>query len=221
MEATNTQIRVLIADDSTLIRRLLMQQLARESDFSVVGEAVNGQDAVRLALEIKPDIVLMDLEMPVLDGIQATEQIRSRDSQIAVVLITGHENLKPLGKMTGAAYTVTKNCTPSELLIVLRNVYETKLITPLEPNDDKVRAVIERLSTEFRLSKRERAVMEKMVGTTNTAAQIAVLLSGEWMKPVTESSVKHTHERTMDKLQIEPRTRTALVQYVMGLKPTS
>ena len=212
----NTQISVLIADDSTLIRRLLIQQLAREPDFYVVGEAENGQDAVRLVLELRPNIVLMDLNMPILNGVQATEQIRSRDPRILVLLLTSYEDLAPLGKMAGASDCLTKNCTPTQLLAALRKVYEEGNGATVYESQGDLCSVLERLGAAANLTDREQAVMEKMVGTDLTVAQIARALSVESKQNVTESAAKHTIERAMNKLQIEPRTRAALVKHVMG-----
>ena len=84
---------ILIADDTTLIRTLLMSVLSREPDFSVVGAAEDGRQAVEMALKLRPDVIVMDLDMPHLNGIQAVERILSQYPHVSVVLLTAHKGL--------------------------------------------------------------------------------------------------------------------------------
>src|SRR5262249_36573498 len=81
-------IRILIADDHAVVRRGLRMFLSEEPDFEVVGEAEDGAEAVQLAHELRPDVVLMDLIMPGLDGVAATEQIRRELTETEVVALT-------------------------------------------------------------------------------------------------------------------------------------
>ncbi|MGH3144574.1 MAG: response regulator, partial [Rubrobacter sp.] len=81
-------IRVLITDDHGVVRQGLRMFLSRDPEVEVVGEATNGQEAVRLARELEPDVVLMDLLMPVMDGIAATEAIRAGTPDVEVIALT-------------------------------------------------------------------------------------------------------------------------------------
>jgi DNA-binding NarL/FixJ family response regulator len=83
-----SRIRILIADDEKLFTRLLLRRLAQEPDLEVVGEASNGKEAVELAQSLEPDVILMDLQMPGLNGAQATEKIRALQTQSQVVMLT-------------------------------------------------------------------------------------------------------------------------------------
>ena len=81
-------IRVLIADDHTIVRRGIKALLAQTDDVQVVGEAVNGLEAVRLSRQLDPDIILMDLLMPVMDGIEATRQVTASQPQVRGLVLT-------------------------------------------------------------------------------------------------------------------------------------
>ncbi len=81
-------IRILIADDHTLFRRGLRQFCQDEADFQVVGEAHNGQRAVELACQLQPDVILMDLKMPVMDGVQATWRIMDENPDARIIILT-------------------------------------------------------------------------------------------------------------------------------------
>jgi DNA-binding NarL/FixJ family response regulator len=91
MTVATKAARVLIADDQTLFRAGLARLLSEDSRLEIVGQAVDGQDAVKLAAKLKPDVVLMDLKMPGTDGIEATRQITEADPSIKVLILTTFE----------------------------------------------------------------------------------------------------------------------------------
>jgi chemotaxis response regulator CheB len=92
MCASEDEIRVILADDHALLRQGTTELLNREPDIRVVGEAENGQQAVDLANELRPDVVIMDVRMPVLSGIEATKMIRDSLPQVHVLVLTAHED---------------------------------------------------------------------------------------------------------------------------------
>lgn len=212
-------IRILVADDTTLVRRLLAGQLAREPGFEVVGEAQDGRQAVELALALRPDIILMDLNMPHLNGVEAMERVLAQQPAIKVILLTAHEDLAALGRLSGAAESLDKSCTPQEIAATIRQVYATARAARSNASNassnEMHAAAIERLAARHALTAREQAVVEKVVTTDLTIQQIATALGAETRTDVTLSAVKHSLERAMIKLRVEPRTRAALVKYVL------
>jgi DNA-binding NarL/FixJ family response regulator len=111
-------IRILIADDVAQVRQDLRMLLTLSSDIEVVGEASNGQEAVYQAGLIQPDVVLMDLEMPVLDGYQATEQIKKQQPSCRVVALTvhGYEEARQKAVEAGVNAFIVKG-EPVEILV--------------------------------------------------------------------------------------------------------
>ena len=115
-------IRILVADDHLIIRQGLRLILETESDFELVGEAVDGAEAVRLCLELKPDVVLMDLRMPGMDGLTAIEHLREEQPGIAVVILTtfNEDDLMMRGLRAGAKGYLLKDTDRETLFNTIR-----------------------------------------------------------------------------------------------------
>ncbi|HEY3542854.1 MAG TPA: response regulator transcription factor [Gaiellaceae bacterium] len=111
-------IRVLIADDHRLFAEALEVILAGDARISVVGHASDGGEAVRLAKDLRPDVVLMDISMPVMDGIEAAQAIREDDGNACILMLTGSNSRSDVdrSRQAGAAGYVTKDRIASELI---------------------------------------------------------------------------------------------------------
>ncbi len=123
--AANTDpIRVLIADDHKLFAEALEAILATDRRIGVCGYARNGSEAVSMARELRPDVVLMDISMPVLDGVEATKQIRAGRSDACVLMLTGSNSRDDVDRSreAGAAGYVTKDRIAAELIDAIVDV---------------------------------------------------------------------------------------------------
>jgi two-component system response regulator NreC len=172
------KIRVLLADDHTLIRSGIATLLQSHKDFVVVGEAEDGEEAVRKTGELKPTVVVLDLSMPKLSGIEATKQIRKKYPEVNVLVLTMHENEEYVYQIlkSGAAGYVLKSAGKEELITAIRAAAKgEKFFSPRISQlmaEGYVRRV-EQVATEVEtgdvpLTRREREVLSLVVdGLTN------------------------------------------------------
>jgi two-component system, NarL family, response regulator NreC len=117
-------IRVLIADDHTIVRSGVCLLLNAEPDMQVVGEALDGREALELAGSLQPDVVLMDIAMPVMDGLEATRQLKERWPHIHIIILTMHRSDEYFFEVlkAGASGYILKGAKPGELLDAVRVV---------------------------------------------------------------------------------------------------
>jgi DNA-binding NarL/FixJ family response regulator len=117
-------VRVLLVEDHKLTRMGLKAALKRVSDIDVIGEASNGQEAIEQAEAVKPDVILMDVGMPVLDGIQAAKQIKEKFPEIQIVMLTQHDNERDIfaSLAAGASGYCLKDVEPERLYMAIRSV---------------------------------------------------------------------------------------------------
>jgi DNA-binding NarL/FixJ family response regulator len=197
-------IRVLLADDHKLVRAGLAALLDSTDDLSVVGEAENGRRAVELAAELLPDVILMDLSMPVMDGVEATrEVIRGRPESIVVVLTSFSDQTRVSDALrAGAVGYLLKDSDPRDLLAAVRSAAEGH--APLDPR--VARALLpntEPASPAEGLSVRETQVLRLVaIGLANK--QIGRRLG------ISERTVKAHLGRVFRQIGVADRTSAAL-----------
>ncbi len=208
-------IRVLIADDHHVVRRGLLFFLKTQKDIEVVGEAKNGHEAVSLAESIQPDIILMDLVMPELDGIQATKRIKAKFPKIEILMLTSfsdRDHVVPAMEAGAAGYQL-KDIEPDELVLSIRrimrgeNTLHPEATTTLEMDRQEAQNAPHSLNP---LTPREQDVLAELTkGKSNR--EIASSLF------VTEKTIKTHISNIFTKLQVQDRTQAALYAVKHGL----
>ncbi|MDQ4063284.1 MAG: response regulator transcription factor [Actinomycetota bacterium] len=209
------QIRILITDDHPVVRTGLRGMINGEPDFEVVGEAENGKEAVALTGDLRPQVVLMDLRMPEMDGVTAIGHIKAKHPEIHVLVLTTYESdadiLRAIEK--GATGYLLKDTPREELFEAIRLVARGE--SPLDPGVAARLMQRMRGPSEEGLSTREIEVLELVAhGTSNK--EIAKQL---W---VSETTVKSHMLHIFDKLSVTDRTAAvtaALKRGIIRLEP--
>jgi DNA-binding NarL/FixJ family response regulator len=131
-QGDNRKIRVILAEDHTLVRQSLNSLLEQESDIEVVAEACNGKAAVEMASIKQPEIVIMDINMPIMDGIEATRRIKSKHPHIRVIALSAHkqEDMADAMLQAGAESYLSKRNVGEHLVTAIRSRRRSKLSKP-------------------------------------------------------------------------------------------
>ncbi|MEO8106507.1 MAG: response regulator transcription factor [Actinomycetes bacterium] len=199
-------IRVVIADDHAMVRAGLQQLLASTTDIDVVGSAANGDEAVSLARELRPDVVLMDLQMPVMDGVEATGAIVAAQGDVAVVIVTSFSDRdRIVGAIdAGAVGYLLKDATPDEILSGVRAAARGE--SPLHP-----RAARELLSA--RAQSPSRSTVDLTARETEVLVLVRDGLSNKQIARrlgITERTVKAHLTSCFQRIGVLDRTQAAL-----------
>jgi DNA-binding NarL/FixJ family response regulator len=201
------KIRIVLADDHAILREGIRALLEDQPDMTVVGEAADGRTAVEFAREHRPDVIVMDIGMPLLNGLEATRQIKRDYPDVEVLVLTMHDNEEYVSQLLGAGASgyVLKRAASAELVTAIRAVaqgqsYLSPAVTKLliegyigrKPAESAV------IDTFHTLTAREREVLQ-LVAEGHTNSQIATLLN------ISLKTVKAHRSNLMQKLGIHDR----------------
>jgi len=210
------KIKILIADDHHVVRKGLVFFLQTQPDLEIVGEASNGEEAVKLATSLEPHIVLMDLSMPLLDGIEATKELKKQAPHIQVMILTSfsdQDHVIPALEAGASGYQL-KESDPDELVTAIRKLMNgenqlhpkvtTHLLTRLTKSSEKKVNFIDHLT------KREKDVLKEIAkGKSNKEIGAAL--------HITEKTVKTHVSNILSKLGVQDRTQAALYAVQHGI----
>jgi DNA-binding NarL/FixJ family response regulator len=205
-------IRVLVVDDHAILRDGIRSLLERQEGIAVVGEAGTGREALALVDELRPDIVLMDIAMPEMDGLEATRRIKESHPEVRVLILTQHDNREYVGPLlrAGASGYVLKRSGRREVIMAIHQVYEQGAF--LEPGvarqvlRDYAQAANAESEEESHLTRREHQVL-KLVVEGKSNKEIAQVLR------ISSKTVSVHRSNIMAKLGVH--NSAELVRYVM------
>jgi len=213
-------IRILVVDDQPLMRMGFRMILSAEPGFTVVGEAADGQQAVHLATQLQPDVILMDVRMPGVDGVEATRRIVADRAQARVLILTTFDldEYAFSGLQAGASGFLLKDVPPAELTSAIRAIASGDAVVspritrhlldafvphpghPATPSDPRLE----------QLTLRELEVLQHLAGGLSNAEIAAALF-------VTEGTVKTHVTRTLGKLGLRDRVQAVVFAYQQGI----
>ena len=196
-----SKVRVLIADDHSVVRMGLASLLGTAKNVEIAGEAVNGEDAVRKALKLRPDIVVMDIVMPKKDGVVATEEILAAAPETKVLILTTFGTSDDISRAlkAGATGAIMKSATNHELLAAVQSVAQGKRFISAE-----VEGILANDPPIPELSQRQSEILESIArGLTNK--EIATQLD------ISLESVKSHVKVILEKLEASSRTEAAAI----------
>lgn len=217
------KIRILIADDHAILREGIRALLAFQGDMEVVGEAADGSEAIQQCRRLHPDIVLMDIAMPGLGGLEATLEIRKEDPRIKILVLTQYEEREYIRRFlkAGVSGYVLKKAVSSELATAIRAAYRGGLVLAPEVAREALEefqersALAEGADPYEMLTDREKEVL-KLVAEGHSNKEVAAILG------ISVKTAMAHREHLMDKLQLHNRTdliRFALRQGVIRAEP--
>lgn len=214
-------IRILLVDDHKIMREGLRSLLEKETDFEVVAEARNGREAIELARSLKPNVVIMDVTMPELNGIEATRHIHDEFPAIKVVALTVHSDKNYLTGMlrAGTAGYLLKDCAAEELVQAVRAVadgkgYVSPEVAPMIMKDYSIRGTPSAdVSTPgAELGPKEKEILQ-LIAEGVTTKEIANRLG------ISIKTVERTRTQIMDKLQLFSVAELTKYAIRLGLTP--
>ena len=201
-----TKIRVLVTDDHAIVRDGICALLALTGDIEAVGEAINGREALEMVRKVAPDVVLMDIAMPLMDGLEATRRIHKEFPQTKVIVLTQYEDREYVLPVieAGASGFVSKTAASSELTSAIRSVYRgDSFLSPsiarllVEDYREMAKAGKNRDMSE-QLTGREREIL-KLLAEGHSTHEIAQLLV------ISPKTVERHKTNLMAKLDIHNR----------------
>lgn len=210
----DAKIRILVADDHPMLREGLVAVLDTQQDFEVVGEAADGSEVVRLAERLNPDVILLDLEMPGVDGVAALEKLRSAGSEARTIVFTAYDtDERILGALrAGARGYLLKGASRTEIFDAIRTVHAGgSLLQPVVTNK-----LLQTMSREERREETEPLTPREIevLGVLALGLQNKEIASRLF---ITERTVKFHVSSLMHKLGAENRTETVTIAAQRGL----
>jgi DNA-binding NarL/FixJ family response regulator len=211
-------IRILLVDDHPLVRRALRDILEKEPDFHVIGEVGNGEEAVAMTEEHRPDIVIMDISMPVMNGVEATKRIKASNPLTAVLILTVHTDVETIFSILhgGASGYLVKSIFGPEVIHTIRAVMDGDMVLSAEVSQEVLKYALHHVARPVKevppdgISAKEMEVLSLAArGLSNK--EIGAELG------VSEATVKSYFVDLFQKLNVRSRTEAIFVSLKSGM----
>jgi len=190
-KSAKKEITILLAEDHVVVRESIRQSLERQPNFKVVGEANNGEEAVEMVKQLKPDVIIMDISMPKLNGIEATKQIKAFQPSAVILVLTAYDYEQYIFPLlaAGAAGYLLKDVSSRELINAIQTVYRGESV--LHP------AIARKVLGRFRYTKAD--ATEEQASDLLTERETAVLkMAAKGMSNSTIAEEMHLSVRTIE-----------------------
>jgi DNA-binding NarL/FixJ family response regulator len=215
----NTEnVKVIIVDDHPLIREALRNAIEKEEDFQVIAEATNGEDAIKITAELSPDVIIMDISMPVINGIEATKQIKSRFPQISILILTVHTDIESIFSIlqAGASGYLTKAAFGNEIIHTLRALVAGETVLSPAVSKQVFKYAYQYVSKPLKTEGYDTLTVKQLEILKLTAQGLSNKEIGQRLD-LTERTVKSYLGEIFSKLNVVSRTEAIYVSLRMGL----
>jgi NarL family two-component system response regulator LiaR len=211
-------IRILLVDDHPLVRRALRDILEKEPDLQVVGEAGDGQQAINMTAEYRPDIVIMDISMPVMNGVEATKRIKASTPLTSVLILTVHTDVETIFSIlqAGASGYLVKSIFGPEVVHTIRAVMDGDMVLSPEVSQEVVKYALQHGTKPVKPVPQERLSAKGLEVLTLAAKGLSNKEIGAKLG-VTEATVKAYFVDVFQKLNVRSRTEAIFVSLKSGL----
>lgn len=219
METTAAQeIRILVVDDHPLVRRALRDILEKEPDLRVIGEVSNGQEAVTATEEQRPDIVIMDISMPVMNGVEATKRIKASNPLIAVLILTVHTDVETIFSIlqAGASGYLVKSIFGPEVIHTVRAVMDGDMVLSPEVSQEVLKYALQHVVRPIKQVDQEKLSVKGMEVLTLAARGLSNKEIGANLG-ISEATVKSYFVDVFQKLNVRSRTEAIFVSLKSGI----
>ncbi len=219
MESPDPQeIRILLVDDHPLVRRALRDILEKEADLRVIGEAGDGQQAIEMTEEHQPDIVIMDISMPVLNGVEATKQIKVANPLTSVLILTVHTDVETIFSIlqAGASGYLVKSIFGPEVIHTIRAVMDGDMVLSAEVSQEVVKYTLQHGTKPVKPVPQDRISAKGMEILSLAAKGLSNKEIGAKLG-ITEATVKSYFVDIFQRLNVRSRTEAIFVSLKSGI----
>jgi NarL family two-component system response regulator LiaR len=212
------EIQILLVDDHPLVRRALREVVEKEPDLRVIGEAGDGQQAIDMTRRLSPDVVIMDISMPVLNGVEATKQIKAAKPLTAVLILTVHTDVETIFSIlqAGASGYLLKSVFGPEVIHTVRAVMDGDTVLSPEVSQEVIKYALQRAPRAVRQVPQERISAKEMQVLSLAAKGMSNKQIGTTLG-IAETTVKSYFVDLFQKLNVRSRTEAVFVSLKSGI----